>query len=211
VRGENRDGDVKVRQIRRAATTLFLRHGFAQVSTAALAKEAGVSKETLYSRYPSKDAVLADVLQHLIAPGQLGPEPAPSLRTGADLRDALLHFARELGSRLMQRDYLELARLVIAETPRLPQLGEVFRQSVPERSLRRAVELLQAAQNAGLIGDTDIAAAARMIVGPVVIQVLQHGLLAAPAASHWPAPVLDTDSHIDLFLAMLPTVSREER
>ena len=54
----NAQDDVKVQQIRRAAHTLFLRHGFAGVSTAALAKEAGVSKETLYSRFPNKDAVL---------------------------------------------------------------------------------------------------------------------------------------------------------
>lgn len=209
--GKNRNDDLKVQQIRKAATALFLRHGFGQVSTAALAKEAGVSKETLYSRYSSKDAVLADVLQHLIAPGEPGPKPIPALRTRADLRDALLRFTRDLGSQLMQRDYLELARLVIAETPRLPQLGEVFCRSVPERSLRRAVDLLETGQRAGLFGDTDIVAAARMLVGPVVIQVLQQGLLAAPAANHWPAPALDTDSHIDLFLAMLPPVSKEAR
>jgi TetR/AcrR family transcriptional regulator, mexJK operon transcriptional repressor len=209
--GESLDDDVKVQQIRKAATALFLRHGFGQVSTAVLAKEAGVSKETLYSRYRSKDAVLADVLQHLISPAQLGGEPMPPLRSRADLKDALLHFARELGSRLMQRDYLELARLVIAETPRLPQLGEVFRRSVPENSLRRAGDLLEAARRAGLIGDTDISAAARMLVGPVVIQVLQQGLLAAPAAEHWPVPPLDTDSHIDLLLAMLPAGPKEEQ
>ncbi|WP_131808074.1 TetR/AcrR family transcriptional regulator, partial [Mycolicibacterium elephantis] len=75
----NAHDDVKVQQIRRAAHTLFLRHGFAGVSTAALAKEAGVSKETLYSRFPNKDAVLADVLEHLIALGDSGDDDAHQL------------------------------------------------------------------------------------------------------------------------------------
>lgn len=78
---QDRD-DVKVRQIRQAARTLFLRHGFGGVTTAALVKEAGVSKETLYSRYPNKEAVFTDVLEHLISavdPGaSTAARPRPS-------------------------------------------------------------------------------------------------------------------------------------
>ncbi|MBO0879398.1 MAG: TetR/AcrR family transcriptional regulator [Mycobacterium sp.] len=205
------DDDTKVQQIRKAATTLFLQHGFGHVSTAALAKEAGVSKETLYSRYPNKDAVLADVLQHLISAGRPGPGPMPVLRTRADLKTALLHFTRTLGSQLMQREYLELSRVVIAETPRLPHIGEIFRRSVPEVSLRHAGALLESARTAGLIGDVDLAAAARMLVGPVVIQVLLNGLLVAPSADRSQTPGLDTDTHVHLLLAMLSPARKAER
>jgi TetR/AcrR family transcriptional regulator, mexJK operon transcriptional repressor len=206
---ELRDDDPKVQQIRKAATALFLQHGFGQVSTNALAAEAGISKETLYSRYPNKDAVLADVLTHLISTGQPGPEPTPQLHTRADLRRALLHFTRQLGSQLMQRDYLELFRLVIAETPRLPRVGDIFRRSVPERAMRRAHALLKAAQDVGLIGEVNLSTAARMLVGPVVIQVLQHGLLVAPSAQQSPAPTLDTGTHVDLLLQLLAPASKE--
>jgi TetR/AcrR family transcriptional repressor of mexJK operon len=208
---ELRDDDPKVEQIRKAATSLFLQWGFGRVSTDALAKEAGVSKETLYSRYPNKDAVLADVLQHLVATGRPDDEPMPPLRTRADLLHALLHFSRSLGGQLMQRDYVELARVVIAETPRLPHLGEIFWQSVPDRSLRRAAALLKRARDAGLIGETDLSAVARMLVGPVVIQVLQHALLVAPRAARSRTPRLDTDTHVHLLVAMLPRTRKEKR
>jgi TetR/AcrR family transcriptional repressor of mexJK operon len=207
--GELRNDDPKVEQIRKAATSLFLQRGFGRVSTDALAKEAGVSKETLYSRYPNKDAVLADVLQHLVS-GRPDDEPVPPLRTRSDLLDALLQFTRSLGRQLMQRDYVELARVVIAETPRLPRLGEIFWQAVPDRSLRRAADLLKSARDAGLIGETDLDAAARVLVGPVVIQVLQHALLVAPRAARSRAPRLDTDTHVHLLVAMLPTKRKEK-
>src|SRR5689334_13134678 len=88
--------DIKVQQIRKAAHTLFVRHGFAGVSTAALAHEAGISKETLYSRFPNKDAVLADVLEHLIVAGRDSNDVrVPRLETAADLGCALRSLACE--------------------------------------------------------------------------------------------------------------------
>ncbi|WP_028922206.1 TetR/AcrR family transcriptional regulator [Pseudonocardia acaciae] len=198
--------DVKVLQIRQAAKTLFLRHGFERVSTASLAKEAGVSKETLYSRYPSKEAVLADVLEHLVSAGRADAGAVESLRDRADLDGALRRLARELSDELMQREYIELARIVIAETPRLPHVGETFRASVPGRAFRATTELLLAGQRAGLVADVDPTAAARMFVGPLVVHALLNVLLVAPREGAPPAPRMDVDAHVDLFLT---AISRE--
>lgn len=202
--------DIKVQQIRAAAHTLFLKHGFAGVSTAALAKEAGVSKETLYSRYPNKDAVLADVLEHLIALGQLDADvdiPAPA--SIADLRVALRSLATELGEQLIQRDYIELVRIVIAETPRLPHVGDIFRQSVPRRAFQLTGALLTAGKDAGLIGDIDVLTASRMFLGPLVLHTLINVLLVAPSAGSAVQPI-DVDSHVDLLLAAITSPNFKE-
>ncbi len=53
----------KMAQVNEAAHRLFLEHGFAATSMDAVAREAGVSKATLYSYFPSKEALFA----HLIA------------------------------------------------------------------------------------------------------------------------------------------------
>jgi TetR/AcrR family transcriptional repressor of mexJK operon len=200
------DADIKVQQIRHAAKTLFLKHGFDGVSTNVLAKAAGVSKETLYSRYENKEAVFADVLEYLIGRGQTSLWETSELRTQADLEQELRRFCADLSARLMQRDYLELARVVIAETPRLPHLGEIFRQTVPHRALQSAEALLVAARDAGLIADVDFAAAARMVVGPLVIQVLLNGLLVAPVnAVPAGGATFDIGGHVSLLLRALPT------
>lgn len=203
--------DIKVTQIRQAAHTLFLKHGFAGVSTAALAKEAGVSKETLYSRYPNKDAVLADVLEHLIAMGQTNDDagvPAPKYL--ADLREAFRSLARDLGGQLIQRDYIELARIVVAETPRLPHVGEIFRRSVPQRAFRRTGELLAAGAQAGLVRDVDVITAARMFLGPLVLHALINLLLVAPSEDS-PVQPIDVDAHVDLFLTAITSQRFVER
>ncbi|MEW9555881.1 TetR/AcrR family transcriptional regulator [Nonomuraea sp. NPDC050783] len=191
--------DAKVRQIRAAAKTLFLRHGFAKVSTAALAKEAGVSKETLYTRYPSKEAILADVLEHLITTTEEPQRTAPVMASRTDLEHALRVFADRLLAGLMDREYVELTRIVIAETPRLPHVGETFRHAVPERALAGARELLAAARDAELIEDMDLDSAALLLVSPLVIHVVFHVLLVAPSAGE-PPKAMDVAAHVALFL-----------
>jgi AcrR family transcriptional regulator len=202
------EGDAKVRQIREAAKTLFLRHGFARVSTAALAKEAGVSKETLYSRYPSKEAVLADVLEHLITAGDTGTEAAVAPVTWQELDAAFRRLAHDLSAELMRREYIELARIVIAETPRLPQVGEIFRRSVPQRAFERAAELLMAGVKAQLVKDLDVPTAARMFVAPLVVHALVNVLLVAPEAQQQSAAPMDVDAHVELFLAAVAQSGR---
>src|SRR5437899_10334200 len=81
-------------QIRQAAERLFLQHGYAGTSMDAVTMEAGVSKQTLYRYYPSKDALFADILRQLLtvqAPAPLIPdtERAP-LTSRAELEMALL-------------------------------------------------------------------------------------------------------------------------
>lgn len=203
------EDDAKIRQIREAAKTLFLRHGFGRVSTAALAKEAGVSKETLYSRFSSKDAVLADVLEHLITAGERDTQAPPSLVTRPEFERALRKLAQELSRELMHRDYIELARIVIAETPRLPRVGEIFRRSVPQRAFERTAELLVAGVEAQLVRDVDVVTAARMFVGPLVVHALINVLLVAPESEQQSAAPMDVDAHVDLFLAAITT--QEER
>lgn len=52
-------------QILSGARRVFLREGFAAASTDVIAREAGVSKRTLYSYYPSKEELFQDVLRGL--------------------------------------------------------------------------------------------------------------------------------------------------
>ncbi len=66
-------------QIREGAQRVFLERGFAGTSTDAIASEAGVSKQTLYVYYASKEELLADVLQHLI---QQDPQTQLSITEG---------------------------------------------------------------------------------------------------------------------------------
>jgi len=178
-------------QIRAGAQRLFLERGFAGTSTDAIASESGVSKQTLYVYYPSKEDLLADVLQHLIHEDpqiQLSVLDGGNLETPDEVRRALTFLAQGLIQNLMQPDYLALARVVIAETPRLPQLGSLFRSVVPQRVLGNVSAILEGAREGGVIRAVDADAASRMFAGALLTYVLLDGLLVGDDLTRPPAP-----------------------
>lgn len=200
--------DVKVQQIREAARALFLQHGYAQVSTAALAKQAGISKETLYSRFPSKEAVLVDLLEHLLASGDPATLQVPQLSGQEDLERAFRQLAEALLAEITRRENVEIARIVIAEVPRFPHIGKIFRHSVSERALETVSTLLAAAEEAHLAVCEDRVAAARCFVGPLVVYTLMNVLFTA--SDDGEADRFDVDSHVALYLRAI-TPRCEER
>lgn len=190
-------------QIRAAAQKLFLERGFAGVSTDAISTEAGVSKETLYNYFPSKEELLTDCLEHLITTSSTEEPPAaggsPPIDSCDDLRNALLGLAHWLVASLMQPDYLALVRVIITETPRLPHLGDLFRSAVPETAFRSVTSLLVRAQERGVARVTDVETASRMFVGPLLTFALLDGLLVGEGSVRHP-PSDRLEAVVDLYL-----------
>jgi TetR/AcrR family transcriptional regulator, mexJK operon transcriptional repressor len=193
---------VKRDQIREGAQRVFLKRGFAGTSTDAIASEARVSKQTLYAYYASKEELLADVLRHLIHDNpqtQLPTMDEVSLGTSEEVRRVLSFLAQGLISSLMQPDYLALMRVVIAETPRLPRLGSLFRSAVPERVLGNVSTILESARKGGVIGDVDPDAASRMFAGALLTYAILDGLLVGDGPPRPPVPE-QIEAVVDLFM-----------
>ena len=170
-------------QILSGARTVFLRDGFAAASTDAIAAEARVSKRTLYVYYPSKEELFADVMRKLTIenPQMRGLETIEEMSPGSEeeLRRDLLELAQKIVTTMMQPDYLALLRTTIADTHRFPQLGGLFRATVPERALRSFAVFIERGRERGVVGtDVDGNAAARMFVGPLLTYAVLDGLLA---------------------------------
>ena len=170
-------------QILSGARAVFLRDGFAAASTDTIAAEAKVSKRTLYVYFPSKEELFADVMRKLtIANPQTRAletieEMSPS--NEEELRRDLLGLAREIVAAMMQPDYLALLRTTIADTHRFPQLGGIYRATVPERGMRSIAVFIEKCRKRGVVGpDVDGDTAARMFVGPLLTYAVLDGLLA---------------------------------
>ncbi|MFC6880525.1 MULTISPECIES: TetR/AcrR family transcriptional regulator [Actinomadura] len=74
-----------------AALKLCREQGFAKTSVDAIAKEAGVGKQTIYRWWPSKAAVLVEAIDRQSAPSPDFPDTGDVL---ADLRDQMVIVAR---------------------------------------------------------------------------------------------------------------------
>ena len=197
----------KREQVRLGAARVFAERGFSGANTDAIASEAGVSKQTLYAYYPSKEDLFFDVLRKTIEEGTHGrlSEAMEGVlpRERDELRGILISVARGLISSLMDADYVALVRIVISETPRLPHLGYLFRSAVPENILGGVGALLERAHGEGVIGKVDADLAARAFVGPLLTYVLMDALFVGDGPPRPPGPE-QLEEAVDLFMRVLP-------
>lgn len=184
-----------------AATEVFLGAGFVGARMDFIAKRAGASMETLYSRYPTKsqlfEALIARKASGLFdAVGPLSPD--------RELREALLRFAVELLAMMMKPDTQELHRLVIAESIAFPELGLSFWKAGPGRGRAVIRKYLEKQRSSGTIAVEDVDRAAEVFLGLLVGGITLRTTLGlrSPAYSRKEQKIW-AEYVVDLFLRMI--------
>lgn len=109
---------------------MFLCHGYAGTSMDAIAREAGVSKQTIYNHYASKEALFAamvrDRCERLLSSLKITSGRSP------DVEAVLSSFAQRFLDLMLDPPSLALYRLLMAEVGRMPELGEATYRLGPE-------------------------------------------------------------------------------
>jgi AcrR family transcriptional regulator len=148
----------KFDQVIAGARDVFMREGYEGASVDVIARDAGVSKATLYSYFPDKQHLFLAVLQaecSLQASHQMGVEfdqkPVP---------EALLNIAESFLRFLLSDFGQQIFRVCVAEAVRFPALGQAFYESGPKNAARRIAAYLDSpkAQEFLDIEDTYLAA-----------------------------------------------------
>lgn len=204
----------KREQILSGAKKVFLREGFAATSTDVIAREAGVSKRTLYAYYPSKEELFENVLRELTienpqtrvleAVRQVDP------KNREELRQMLVQLAKKLISTMMDPDYLALLRTIIADSHRFPKLSEIFRSTVPERGIREGAATVQRAQRSGIAVEGDPEVMIRMFMGPLLSYAMIDGLFR-PDGDPQPPTAEKIEEIVDLYLKAISNGEEPER
>lgn len=105
------------------ALGLFLQHGYGGTSMRQIVAAAGVSKTTLYSRFPSKAdlfrAIIIQQIDRLSPSASLQSEGGRALALEAGLRS----YANQMLAVSLQGDVLGVNRLIYSESHRFPELG----------------------------------------------------------------------------------------
>ncbi len=152
------------RRILAAALKVFSDTGYSGATMDGVALEAGLSKPTLYQYFASKEALFSammlnerdrmmDVFQHPSKEGMV--------------RD-LLTFAWDYADTVMRPDMLSLARLIIGEVQRFPEIGRSYQEEGPDRLLRDIMDYLEGQRAAGRLEFEDAELAAQDLWGLIL-------------------------------------------
>src|SRR5215472_13244173 len=130
----------------------------ADVREDAIAREAGVSKATVYAHFGSKEelfgAVVADVAEERFG-GFSALELDPR-----DIEASLTTIARRFLDLVLSPEAVAVNRIIIGELTRFPALSDVFWQAGPERNRAQIEEFLRRAVEAGSLRIDDVRLAA---------------------------------------------------
>lgn len=195
--------EAKREQVLEGARRVFLREGFAGASTDVIAREAGVSKRTLYAYYPSKEELFADILRRLTVENPqtrvLDSVRSMDPKSSRELREALVGLAGKLVSVMMDPDYLALLRTIIADSHRFPRLAEIYRSTVPERGIGEGSAMIRRAQENGVAVEGDPEVMMRMFMGSLLTYGLLDGLFRPEDQRQPPGPEV-VDEIVELYM-----------
>lgn len=122
----------KSRAIGSAAAELFLAQGYQGTSMDAVARQAGVSKQTVYSHFANKEELFKACIRAKVA--GYGFEETAQVQEG-ELRPALLTVCRRFVQLLFDPEVVAMHRVVMAEAASQPRIATLFFESGPRRTL----------------------------------------------------------------------------
>lgn len=158
--------------ILQATRSLLVDGGYAVISIDRVAAHAGVGKQTVYRRFPSKAPMVAAAVQDVYAhAGYL--ELADTGDLVADLRAWLRGVARFIS----KRENAALLRALIAAAAANPNQSDELYWQITELLHRGVVSRLEAAAAIGEIrSDADLTATADALIGSTLYRMLSESL-----------------------------------
>lgn len=204
-RPRQRRKETRPQELLDAALELFVEKGFAATRSEEVARQAGVSKGTLYLYYPSKEelfkAVVRQKLTQLIAEGQ------DAVATFEGSTSELLRWLmRTWWERFGDTPAAGIHKVVIAEVRNFPELAQFYADEVitpADRLFSTAVERGIARGEFRTLPVHDVAHA---LMAPMIFMALhRHSFGACPVHGVEIDPIAVLETQLDLVLRGLET------
>jgi AcrR family transcriptional regulator len=165
------------RRLLDAALKIFSEKGFVGASMDDIAAEAGLTKPTLYQYFSSKDelftAMMSQERDHMLESFEYP--------TASGMVAELYAFSWHYADIALRPDMLNLARLIISEAQRLPDIGRAYQASGPDRVLAGMMDYLGRQRDAGRLVFDDAELAAEDLWG-LVLSAPRNKVLHVPDA-----------------------------
>ncbi len=171
----------KIEAILQGAMQEFLRHGFAATTMDKVTAAAGVSKTTVYSYFQDKEKLFVALIERLIsACGVALNQTNPEMLQG-EPAEVLTNFANNLLNRFSANisdvpEFLDLIRLMIAESGRFPMLAQYMVRNIDHNVVQVMTQYLRSHSELQI---TDPEATIRVFLGTLVHYTMIEYMLQA--------------------------------
>lgn len=187
----------KRRAIYEAASVLFLDSGYDNVSMDRVAEQAGVSKQTVYSYFSSKEALFCACIEEKCDSYGL---TSNLFDVTLPIRDTLTLAGHKFSQMLLSDDAIRLKRLLCAHAESNPRLGALFFDAGPRRLMTLLDAYLSQLTTLGKLQIQDTAIATRQFLYMLQQETHMRRLLNVPDSSDTPDDDRYIDECVSLFL-----------
>lgn len=122
----------KRNQVLESAMELFCHKGFPLTSMDEVAKHAGVSKQTVYSHFGSKDDLFVAAIDSKCVVHQLTDD---ALIDATDPQRVILLFAKQFGELIVSKDTMTVFKTCVAQAETHPEVSKLFYDAGPKHIL----------------------------------------------------------------------------
>ncbi|MBY5590950.1 TetR/AcrR family transcriptional regulator [Rhizobium leguminosarum] len=168
-----------------AAAEVFLSTGYAGASMDEIASRSGVSKQTVYKHFSSKEALFVAVLTQMMGEAETAVHTGlPQVENRAQLEAYLFDYAVRQLTIVLTPGLMQLRRLVIAEAQRFPELAKLLYARGPARALEVMASAFEQLAGKKLLQFSDATVAASqfnwLVMADPVNRVMMLGDEAIP-------------------------------
>jgi AcrR family transcriptional regulator len=173
----------KRRAILDAATEVFLTHGYPGANVDEIAALSGVSKQTVYKHFGSKEALFVEIVTAMT--NEAGDTVHVDISQPGDSADlaAYLHaYAYRQLTVVLTPRLMRLRRLVIGEVDRFPDLARSLYESGPQRAMTALASAFEGLADRGLLAVEDPHVAASHFNWLVMAEPVNRAMLLGDGA-----------------------------
>ena len=173
--------ELKHEAIRQAGMAVFLERGYEAASMDMIAIAAGVSKQTIYNHFLSKEALFRDIVEDMVStllqPIRVRTSPASTPE------ELLRAFGCDMLEMMLRPSSLALHRLIVAESARFPEFGRAIYEAGPGRLLAMLADYLRRETCDGRLAVRCPELAADQFIGMLTGRIQLRALLGVDESS----------------------------
>ena len=188
--------DARPQELLEAALDLFVERGYAATRLDDVARQAGVSKGTLYLYFTNKEELFKAVVRENLFPVLTEAEEIIDQHQGSSaalFREFILQWWAKIGETRLSG----ITKLMIAESGNFPEVTKFYHDEVISRSNAIIIRMLERGIARGEFRPIDTANAHRVICAPIIMLMMwKHSFGACQAEPVSPQDYLECFSDL---------------